>query len=84
MWDDYSRIFPLPSRFEKWYTGGTPISLIPVGEVKGIVTSGLLYNLSGEALNIGYRTGSSNSVSVDGFINISHEMGDLLLMECHD
>ncbi|ARK12574.1 thiamine diphosphokinase [Fibrella sp. ES10-3-2-2] len=82
--DDYSVIYPLVGRFEKWYAKGTPISLIPVGTVTGIETEGLLYNLHDESLTIGYRTGSSNEAADDGFVRISTQTGDLLLMECHD
>jgi thiamine pyrophosphokinase len=84
LFDDYSRIFPLVNTFEKWYEKGTPISLIPVGVVDGIVTSGLLYNLNDEQLTLGYRTGSSNEAAHDGFVRISARSGDLLVMECWD
>lgn len=82
--DDYSVVYPLVGRFEKWYAKGTPISLIPVGTVTGIQTEGLLYNLHDESLTIGYRTGSSNEAAEDGFVRITYLSGDLLLMECHD
>ncbi len=84
MFDDYSKIFPLSGVFEKWYVAGTPISLIPVGAVNGIVTSGLTYNLYNETLTIGYRTGNSNEVATDGLVRISAAEGDLLIMECWD
>ncbi|WP_149240565.1 thiamine diphosphokinase [Dyadobacter sp. 32] len=84
MFDDYSKIFPLSGVFEKWYVAGTPISLIPVGAVNGIVTSGLKYNLYNETLTIGYRTGNSNEVATDGLVRISSAEGDLLIMECWD
>lgn len=84
MLDDYSRIFPLVGRFEKWYEAGTPISLIPVGTVSGLVTSGLTYNLNNESLVLGYRTGSSNEAAQDGFVRIEAQTGDLLIMECWD
>jgi thiamine pyrophosphokinase len=82
--DDYSKIFLLPYQFQKWYTKATPISLIPVGVVSGIVTQGLKYNLYDESLTLGYRTGSSNEVEEDGFISIQYKEGDLLMMECTD
>ncbi|WP_333809611.1 thiamine diphosphokinase [Flavobacterium sp.] len=82
--DDHSKIFLLPSKFEKWYTKNTPISLIPIGEVTGIHSTNLFYPLSNHALTIGYKTGSSNYVTEDGIVSISHEKGDLLLMECWD
>ena len=84
MLDDYSKIFPLRGTFEKWYTAGTPLSLIPVGTVQGIVTSGLKYNLHDETLTLGYRTGSSNEAAADGFVRITARTGDLLIMECWD
>lgn len=84
MYDDYSKIIPLPPLFKKWYTAGTVLSLMPVGTVTGIVTSGLKYNLNNEELKIGYRSGSSNEPERDGTVTIEHLTGDLLLMECRD
>lgn len=84
LYDDYSKIFLLPYEFEKWYPKGYKLSLIPVGTVTGISTQNLAYPLSGESLCIGYRTGSSNHVAEDGFVNIKYQKGDLLLMECDD
>ena len=82
--DDHSKIFLLPTKFEKWYTAKTPISLIPIGKVTGITTENLYYPLKNEELTIGYRTGSSNHVIEDGIVKIEHKGGDLLLMECWD
>ncbi len=82
--DDYSKIFLLPRIYEKWYSKGTPISLIPIGKVDGITTKNLKYSLDNENLTIGYRTGSSNEVQEDGMIKITYEEGDLLMMECVD
>lgn len=82
--DDHSKIFLLPKKFEKWYTAGTPISLIPIGVVNGIYSENLKYQLENDTLTLGYRTGSSNSVANDGIVTISHDDGDLLLMECFD
>lgn len=82
--DDHSKVFLLPTTFEKWYTANTIISLIPIGKVIGITTQNLFYSLNNEDLKIGYRTGSSNHVSEDGIVSITHTEGDLLLMECWD
>ena len=82
--DDHSKIFLLPNTFEKWYTKNTPISLIPIGEVTGIHSTNLFYPLENHSLTIGDKTGSSNHVTEDGIVSISHEKGDLLLMECWD
>lgn len=82
--DDYSRVFVLPPKFEKWYTQGTPLSLMPVGTVEGVTTSGLLYNLTNDTLTLGYRTSSSNECAADGMVCITHQNGNLLMMECKD
>lgn len=85
--DDYSVIYHLPEKpetFRKWYAAGTPLSLIPVGNVAGITTANLLYELKDESLQLGYRTGSSNEAATDGIVEISYSEGDLLLMECRD
>ncbi len=84
MFDDYSKIFPLTGKFEKWYVAGTPISLIPIGTVDGISTSGLKYNLDNGTLILGYRSGNSNEASRDGFVTVEASNGDLLIMECWD
>jgi len=82
--DDNSKIFLLPNKYEKWYPAATPISLIPVGHVDGIITKNLKYQLNNEALTIGHRTGSSNQVQADGLVVIEYNQGDLLMMECYD
>lgn len=84
MLDDYSKIYRLPEKFQKWYVAGTILSLIPVGTVNGITSENLLYPLRNETLQIGYRTGSSNSAARDGLVTISYETGDMLMMECND
>lgn len=82
--DDYSKVFQLPKKFQKWYPAKTILSLIPIGSVDGISSENLEYPLKNDTLTIGYRTGSSNSVLNDGIVTITHSDGDLLLMECHD
>ncbi len=84
MFDDYSKIFPLVGRFEKWYEARTPISLIPVGTVTGFTSEGLAYNLRDATLKLGYFTSSSNEAAGDGFVRIEAQTGDLLIMECWD
>ena len=82
--DDYSKVFLLPVKYNKWYLANTVLSLIPIGKVSGITTTNLFYPLNNEELIIGYRTGSSNYVTEDGMVSIEHQEGDLLLMECWD
>ncbi|HRP90867.1 MAG TPA: thiamine diphosphokinase [Edaphocola sp.] len=84
LFDDYSKIFLLPKKFEKWYPKDFKLSLIPIGTVTGITTKNLKYALENETLTIGYRTGASNQALNDGVLEISYETGDLLLMECKD
>ncbi|MES2689070.1 MAG: thiamine diphosphokinase [Bacteroidota bacterium] len=84
LFDDYSKIFQLPKKYQKWYTANTPLSIMPVGSVHGITTRGLLYNMNNDTLMLGYRTSSSNSAAADGMVVIEHGEGDLLLMECRD
>lgn len=84
MLDDYSRIFPLPKFYKKWYPKGTLISLIPFGLVEGVLIKGLEYTLNSESLESGVRSGSSNKVAVEGWIEIQYEQGRILLMECQD
>ncbi len=82
--DDYSKIFQLPKRYQKWYVKDTFLSLMPVGVVSGVTTQGLSYNLQNDVLTLGYRTSSSNSAAQDGQVIIEHTEGDLLMMECRD
>lgn len=84
MVDDHSRIFSLPRSYKKWYPKGTRISLIPFGLVEGISCKGLKYGLKNEELESGIRSGSSNEVEEDGWVEINYEMGNMLLMECWD
>lgn len=82
--DDHSKIFLLPKQFQKWYTKDSIISLIPIGKVSGIHSENLYYPLKDDSLTIGYRTGSSNHAAEDGIVTITHEEGDLILIESLD
>jgi thiamine pyrophosphokinase len=84
LYDDYSKIFQLPKLYKKWYTANTVLSIMPVGEVTGVTTSGLSYNMQNDTLKLGYHTSSSNSALEDGMVIIEHQQGDLLMMECKD
>jgi thiamine pyrophosphokinase len=84
MIDDYSRIYPLPASFTKWYSKGTTLSIMPVGTVTGYNSTGLLYDLTDATLQIGHRTSSSNEAAQDGLVTVSYQTGDLLMMECRD
>ncbi|NHM01254.1 thiamine diphosphokinase [Flavobacterium difficile] len=81
LFDDHSKVFLLSNSFKKWYPKDAIISLIPLGKVAGITTENLFYPLQNESLELGYRTGSSNHVAEDGIVTITHESGNLLLIE---
>lgn len=81
LFDDHSKVFLLSNSFKKWYPKDAIISLIPLGKVAGITTENLFYPLQNESLELGYRTGSSNHVAEDGMVTITHESGNLLLIE---
>jgi thiamine pyrophosphokinase len=82
--DDYSKAFVLSRKFKKYYKKGQIVSLFALGKVEGITTFGLKYNLSDETLDLIERSGSSNESIETGIIEISHESGTLVLMECQD
>lgn len=82
--DNHSKAFLLPKKYQKWYAKDTILSLIPIGTVENITTENLFYPLQNESLQLGYRTGSSNHVSEDGIVTIEFEKGDLLLIESWD
>ena len=82
--DDYSKIFPLPKKYIKWYPKDTILSLVPVGTVNGISTKNLKYELHNDSLVLGFKPGTSNEVLADGLVEINYNTGSLLLMECND
>ena len=84
MIDDHSRIYPLPSLFQKKFVPGSILSLMPIGKVEGIETEGLQYNLYNEPLEIGGRIGSSNQAAGSGLVKVAHKSGNLVLMESWD
>ena len=84
LYDDFSKIFLLPRAFKKWYAKDQIISLMPIGSVSGISSKNLFYPLEGILLKLGYKTGCSNHVAEDGFVEISHPDGDLLLIESRE
>jgi thiamine pyrophosphokinase len=84
LFDDYSKVFLLPNHFKKWYPKDTVLSLMPIGQVTSIHSENLAFPLSDDTLTLGYHSGSSNHVKEDGIVSITHDSGDLILMECWD
>lgn len=82
--DDYTKAIPVKNKYERYYTKNTIISLIPFGLVKSVKTEGLYYELNHEDLESGVRSGSSNLVKESALVKISHQAGNLLLIESKD
>lgn len=82
--DDYSRVYNLPKVFKKWYPAGSKISLLPISTAEGVTTTNLAFALENEDLHLPFRSGSSNLVVADGFVEIRYTSGHLLMMECWD
>ena len=82
--DDHSKIYAIDSGFKKHKNKGENFSLLPLNEVKNIVTTNLDWNLTNTDLKFPYSTSSSNKVSTTDFISISFDSGLLLAMECND
>jgi thiamine pyrophosphokinase len=82
--DDYSIVECITRVYNKEHKKGTKISLLPLGEVQGVITQNLKYTLMNEPLTLGTRTGNSNEVAQDGAVIITISKGKLLVMECWD
>jgi len=79
--DDFGRAFFPPKKFKKWYPKNSPISLLPVGNVSGVKTENLVWNLNFEDLSLPNKTSSSNKVAEDGFFKLEFDEGHLLIFE---
>lgn len=82
--DDHSRIYVLPLSFTKKFNTNDILSLIPLGKVSGIHSTGLQYPLNDHVLSTDTNAGSSNKVVGDGLVTIQYKTGTLLAMECID
>ena len=80
--DDHSRIYVLPKTFTKKFNTNDIVSLIPLGVVEGISSTGLLYPLNNLNLSTDTATGASNQAIGDGLVTIEYKTGTLLAMEC--
>ncbi|MFY0673274.1 MAG: thiamine diphosphokinase [Bacteroidia bacterium] len=80
-YDDYSKLYFLQNKFEKWYTKNQIISLVPMPIAKNVSIAGLKYTLDKEDLEWGNRVGTSNFTEKDGIVKIAFEKGNLLMIE---
>ena len=81
LYDDFSKCFLLPKSYKKHYDNGTALSLIPLPNAEGIVTSNMKYPLKNETLTYAKRSGTSNEVASDGIVEITYISGLLALIE---
>lgn len=82
--DHYSIIECISRIYSKKLKKGTQLSLLPIGDVHGVITKNLVYRLMNETLSLGKRTGCSNEVLLDGEVVITIGKGKLVVMECWD
>ncbi len=81
--DDRQEMFVVCSQAEIVGQAGDVVSLIPLGgDVKGIVTEGLLYPLRGEPLVIGPARGVSNVMAAQ-VARVTVQSGTLLIVHLH-
>jgi thiamine pyrophosphokinase len=75
--DDYATGVLVDGEIELLTTPGQTISLLPLGTVESIATTGLKWNLSNETLGLGKRDGTSNVATGDS-VTITVGAGDLV------
>jgi len=81
--DDRQEMFVVRGQAEIVGQAGDVVSLIPLGgDVKGIVTEGLLYPLRGEPLVIGPARGVSNVMAAQ-VARVTIQSGTLLMIHLH-
>ena len=61
---------------------GSTVSLIPLNRCEGVTTAGLKYPLTNEALELGFRHGTSNEV-ISNPVLIAVKSGHLILFRLH-
>jgi len=62
IYDEFSQIFIVRNEWQYSGKPGQTVSLIPIGNVRGVKTEGLKWVLNNEALNFGEREGCSNVI----------------------
>ncbi len=80
--DEYSRYFFIPNKFEVTNVKGKMVSLLPFPKAENITTKGLNWELFRENLAMGQRIGTRNFAK-ENTLEISHEKGDLLIFIGH-
>ncbi len=82
--DNYGKTYVIPQKFKKWYKKGTQLSLIPCGIAYNVLTHNLVWNLTGQTLELPHFVSSSNEVLQDGFVEVNYTGGHILMVENWD
>lgn len=77
-WDGTTRIMPVTGALELSLQPGQTVSLVPLGRCEGVRTAGLKWELAGEPLDLGERSGVSN-VAVASTVSVACDRGALLV-----
>jgi len=81
LWTKFERLVVIEKEWVGTLPVGTTISLLPLfGEVKGIVTKGLVYALNGQSLCLGKTPSGVSNCSDEPIVNITIREGQLLLV----
>ena len=80
----HDRLYPVPRPFKKYYEKGVGLGLMPFPEVSGLSATNLVWAVENIDLKLGFRTGSSNRVAETGWVEISYQSGEVLLVEYWD
>ncbi len=78
IYDAYGQIFIVRNQIKLTGYPGQTVSLIPIGEVSGICTTGLKWQLNNESLAFGVREGCSNEM-IATTATVSVQSGILLV-----
>jgi thiamine pyrophosphokinase len=76
--DNASILFPVTGSLKFCSPPGTTISLLPISQCNGIVTTGLKWNLKNESLQFGVRESTSNIV-LSSPVTIKVRSGNLIV-----
>jgi thiamine pyrophosphokinase len=77
----HDRMYPIPQPFKKYFEKGVGLGLLPFPEVLGVSATNLVWPVEDLDLRLGVRTGSSNRVAENGWVEISYRSGQVLLVE---
>jgi thiamine pyrophosphokinase len=80
-WDDFHKIYGIPSGFKKWFPKGLGISLLPWPVCKTVNAANLKWPLHNLDLRFAYQLSTSNEIKEEGMLEITYKEGNLIMME---